>query len=55
VHAHGVFHDERLPEIVSGRNVEVANQAQAIAAEFQLIGDFAQAVFARVEGTFPAQ
>jgi hypothetical protein len=48
-----VLHRGRLAEIVGHRHVKIMDVADAIAAELQRIGEFAEAIFAGIERTLP--
>ena len=53
VQADGVAHEEGLAMVVRHGDVEIADMAEAIAAELELVRELAEAVFAGVEGALP--
>ncbi len=53
MHADGILHDEGLAEIIGRRHVEIVNMAEAVAAEFEAIGQASETIFASIEGALP--
>ncbi|MNS12131.1 hypothetical protein D3C72_436890 [compost metagenome] len=53
VHADSVFHDKSFALIIDRRHIEITNRPQAVAAQFQLVGQTTEPVFAAVERAFP--
>ena len=50
VHAHRILDRQRLPAARAEMPVEILDDAETIAAEFQAVGAIAQAILTRVEG-----
>src|SRR5437660_1088470 len=51
--ADGVAHEEGLAMVVRHGDIEIADMAEAIAAELELVRELAEPVFAGIEGALP--